>query len=229
MHSDVSGKFGDITLRLHRWSAGSRDAENELFEVVFPGLRRLAQYLMKAERNGHPLEPGDLVNQIYFRLAAAKKLNWRNRAHFFALAGMAMRQHLIDCARARGGKEFVPFEECAESVLRDSTDLELLIGVGQLLDQLAVTNPDWRLVMELKCFRGLTDRATAAAMGIKLRTMQRMWADVREWLLERADPCSRNPIPRCGDPKLSKKGKLRRIRPIVSSETLPTFTSHDAE
>ena len=55
----------DITLLLDRWRAGSRDAENKLFELVVPNLRRLAHYLMKAERKGHTLQPTELVNQVY--------------------------------------------------------------------------------------------------------------------------------------------------------------------
>ena len=92
MHSHVSEESGDITQRLHQWSTGNRDAENELFDAVFPDLRRLAQYFIKRERDGQTLEPAELVNQIYFRLAAAKNRNWQKRRHFFALAARAMRQ-----------------------------------------------------------------------------------------------------------------------------------------
>ena len=71
LHND----FGDITRRLHNWNAGDRDAENELFEAVFLMLQRLAHYVMKGERDSHLLEPVELVNQVYFRLAAARKQN----------------------------------------------------------------------------------------------------------------------------------------------------------
>jgi RNA polymerase sigma-70 factor, ECF subfamily len=188
MHSHVSGEFGDITQRLHNWSTGNREAENELFEAVFPALRRLAQYLMKGERDGHSLEPAELVNQIYFRLAAAKRRDWQNRRHFFAVAARAMRQQLIDCARARGNKEFVPLEEAGDIAALDSADLELLFFVRWLLDQLRAVSPDWRELVELKYFFGLTDKQTAEAMRIRLRTMQRMCTDARQWLSERADP-----------------------------------------
>lgn len=114
MHSHVPGESGDITRRLHHWSTGNRDAENELFDVVFPTLRRLAQYLMTRERGEHTLEPADLVNQIYFRLAAAKNRNWQNRQHFFALAARAMRQYLID--RARGATKNLSHLRISETV-----------------------------------------------------------------------------------------------------------------
>src|SRR5262245_31185849 len=84
--SDVE-QSGEITQLLQKWREGSRDAENELFSLVLPKLRRLAHYLMKGERRGHSLEATELVDQIYFRLVAAKDRDWRNRAHFFAIAG----------------------------------------------------------------------------------------------------------------------------------------------
>jgi RNA polymerase sigma factor (TIGR02999 family) len=179
---------GDITKRLHKWSTGSRDAENDLFEAVFPDLRCLAQYLIRRERDGYPLEPAELVNQIYFRLAAAKKQVWQNRQHFFAFAARAMRQHLIDCARAQGDKKFISIEANDDRIASVSADLELLILLNRLLDQLRATNRNWLQVVELKYFRGLTDREAAQVMSISLRTMQRMYADAQLWLSERARP-----------------------------------------
>jgi RNA polymerase sigma-70 factor, ECF subfamily len=186
MHAHVSGELGDITRRLHYWSTGNRDAENELFEIVFPSLQRLAQYFIKRERDGQTLEPAELVNQIYFRLAAAKRRTWQNRQHFFALAARAMRQYLIDCARARCNKEFISLEETGDSIAAGFADLELLLSVSWLLNELAKTNPDWRKLVELKYSLGLNDQETAEAMRIKLRTMQRMCSDARQWLSERA-------------------------------------------
>jgi RNA polymerase sigma-70 factor (ECF subfamily) len=178
---------GDITQRLQRWSTGNRADENELFDAVFPNLKRLARYLMKRERSGHPLEPTELVNQIYFPLAAARKRIWQNRQHFFAVAARAMRRYLIDYARARGNVQFVKFEEGGDGdgISGDSTNLELLVCIGCLLDQLADTNPEWFMLVKLKYFVGLTDEEAAETLGIKLRTMQRMWAGARQWLFDR--------------------------------------------
>src|SRR5690349_15375784 len=103
-------KTGDITLLLHKWRAGSRTAENELFALVVPKLRRLAHYLMKGELKGHTLQPTELVDQIYLRLVNAKDRDWRNRQHFYAIAARAMRRYLIDHARGRPDAEFVALE-----------------------------------------------------------------------------------------------------------------------
>jgi RNA polymerase sigma-70 factor, ECF subfamily len=92
-------QVGEITQLLHQWRAGAAEAENELFSRLNTDLRRLARYLMRGERQGHSLQATELVDQIYIRLVAAKDRDWQNRQHFFAIAGRAMRRHLIDHAR----------------------------------------------------------------------------------------------------------------------------------
>jgi RNA polymerase sigma factor (TIGR02999 family) len=179
--------MADITQLLHRWREGSRDAENELFALVLPKLRRLAHYLMKGERKGHSLQPTELVDQIYLKLVAAKDREWRNRGHFFAIAARAMRRYLIDHARGRPDAEFVALEGVKDFLPADTAEVDLAITVDRLLDQLAETKPEWCRLVEVKYFLGLTDEEAADALGIKLRTMQRMWRDARQWLFERTE------------------------------------------
>jgi len=178
---------GDITRLLRRWRAGSRDAENELFTLVLPNLRRLARYLMKGERKGHSMQPTELVDQVYVRLVAAKDRDWQNRQHFFAIAARAMRRYLIDHARARPDAEFVALEGIENFVPIGSAKLDVAVTVDRLLDQLGEAKPDWCTLVELKYFLGLTDEEAAEMLGIKLRTMQRMWRDARQWLFEHMD------------------------------------------
>jgi RNA polymerase sigma factor (TIGR02999 family) len=180
--------MGDITLLLQRWREGSREAENELFTLVTPNLRRLAHYLMKGERQGHTLQATELVDQTYFRLVRAKDRDWQNRAHFFAIAARAMRRQLIDYARGRPDAEVIGLEDIKNSLPADSAKIDLAITVDRLLDQLAETKPEWCRVVEVKYFLGLTDEEAADALGMKLRTMQRMWLDARKWLFEQAEP-----------------------------------------
>lgn len=182
--SDV-GNMGDITQLLVKWREGDRDAENELFTLVTPNLRRLAHYLMKGERKGHTMQATELVDQVYFRLVGAKNQDWRSRAHFFAIAGRAMRRYLIDYARAQPGVEIVALEGIRDFLPADSAKVDLAITVGTLLDELAETRPEWCSLVELKYFLGLTDEEAADVLGVKLRSMQRMWRDARQWLFER--------------------------------------------
>lgn len=176
---------GDVTLLLQGWGAGSRTAENELFVRVMPNLRRLAHYMMSRERRGHTLQPTELVDQIYLRMATARDRDWQNRQHFFAVAARAMRRCLIEYARRRAGGERIGLEEVQDLIPADSAKLDTAVGVDRLLDQLAELKPEWCMVVELKYFLGLTDEEAADAMGLKLRTLQRMWRDARQWLFGR--------------------------------------------
>jgi RNA polymerase sigma factor (TIGR02999 family) len=179
---------GDITQLLQRWREGSRDAENDLFALVLPNLRRLAHYLMMRERKGHSMQATELVDQVYFRLVTAKDRDWHNRQHFFAIAARAMRRYLIDYARARPDGESVALERIKDMLPADSVKLDLALTVDRLLDQLAETKPEWCMLVEVKFFLGLTDEEAAETLGLKLRSMQRMWRDARQWLFERTEP-----------------------------------------
>ena len=184
----MTEKTGEVTELLHRWRQGDRAAESELFELVLPNLRRLAHYFMKGERPGHILQPTELVDQIYFKLVAAKDRDWRNRAHFFAIAARAMRHYLIDLARASPDAEFIALEDMKDALPAGSGKLDVAISVERLLDEMAGKQPDWCMVVEMKYFLGLTDEEAAAALGMPQRTLQRKWRNARQWLFDRIDP-----------------------------------------
>src|ERR1700761_4692356 len=175
---------GEITELLREWREGRADAENELFDRVNEDLRRLARYLMRGERKGHSLQATELVDHIYMRLVAAKNRDWQNRRHFFAIAARAMRRHLIDIARGRPDAEFVSLQKIEGVLCNDHDKVSFILTVDTLLDWLGKHQPEWCTLVEMKYFLGLTDEEVADAMGIKLRTMQRMWRDTRQWLFE---------------------------------------------
>ena len=179
--------MGDITQLLQRWRDGSREAENELFALVMPNLQRLAHYLMKGERKGHSMQATELVDQVYFRLLDAKDRDWRSRQHFFAIAARAMRRHLIDHARGRPASEKIPLEGMTD-FLSVPANVDLALNVDKLLEELSQVHPDWCMLVEVKFFLGLTDQEAAEALGLKLRSLQRMWSDARQWLFERMEP-----------------------------------------
>jgi len=175
----------DITALLHQWKDGSLKAENELFRIVLPELQKLARYFVNRERGGDPLQASDLVDQIYFKLVAGKNRDWQNRQHFFAVAAKAMRPYLIDYARSRGQAQFVPLPAIEAALAADVSKADLAVTIDKLLQQLEKTEPGLCSVVELKFFLGLTDEEAANALGLKLRTFQRMWQDARQWLFER--------------------------------------------
>src|SRR5438552_2774983 len=128
--------MGDVTQLLREWREGSPEAESRLFALVTQDLRRLAHYFMSGERQGHSLQTTELVDEIYFRLVAAKDRDWRSRAHFFAIAARAMRRYLIDHARGRPKGAFLPLDDVAPVLPADSAKLDLAVSVDQLLNQL---------------------------------------------------------------------------------------------
>jgi len=178
---------GDITQLLHRWREGSREAENDLFALVLPNLRSLAHHFMQRERPDHSLQATELVNTIYFRMVLAKDRDWQNRKHFFAIAARAMRRYLIDHARGRPNAELVALEGFENILPGQGGKIHLALTVDRLLEELSKSEPDWSMLVEMKFFLGLTDDEAAEAMNVKLRTMQRMWRDARQWLFTRME------------------------------------------
>src|SRR5947209_2197037 len=93
---------GDVTRLLLAWSQGDTKALEELIPLVYDELHRLAEQHLLRERAGHTLQPTAVVHEAYLRLVDQKRVTWKNRGHFFAVAAQAMRRLLVDHARARG-------------------------------------------------------------------------------------------------------------------------------
>jgi RNA polymerase sigma-70 factor, ECF subfamily len=182
----VNGKpAGEITLLLQRWADGQAEAADELFEALYPELRRLADSRMRSERADHTLQPTALVNEFFLRIARQKHFAWRNRAHFLAVASRAMRRLLIDYARARNsdkrgsGAILLNLQDFAASVQVHHVDA---LEFDELLQRLAAEEPRMAQVTEMRCFGGLTNAEIGEALGIDERTVKRDWEVARAWL-----------------------------------------------
>jgi len=177
---------GEVTLLLQQWKSGDKRAESLVFELLMPDLRRIAGHCFRKERPGHTLQPTALVNEAFLKLAAARNIDWRDRGHFLALAARVMRRYLIDHWRAQASVNFVPMDGLPERVLANYPDaLDLATALDTSLDEMGSESRQWRTVVELKFFLGLTDSEAADALNIPLRTLQREWHRARKWLFER--------------------------------------------
>lgn len=180
----------EVTRLLEQMRLGDRCAEGKLYEIVMPELRRLAQHLMNGERPNHTLQGTELVNRMYVRLAGSE-LSLRNRAHFFAIAGRAMRRELIDYARSRPHLSVVPLEGLPEKALAAAGGpgghRDLALVIDELLERMQEAMPTECSIVELKFFFGMTDEETADVLGLPLRSMQARWQDARIWLFENAE------------------------------------------
>jgi RNA polymerase sigma factor (TIGR02999 family) len=155
---------------------------------VYPELRRLDQSRMRRERNDHTLEPTALVHEVYLQLAKQGELQWRNRAHFLAVASEAMRRILVDYARAhnagkRGGESAKVELTYAEGLGREP--FTVVLEIHHLLEELARTDERMSKIVELRYFGGLSHDEVGEVLGTSTRTVKRDWEVARAWLYTR--------------------------------------------
>lgn len=180
-----------ITGLLLAWNKGDERALQDLMPLVHDELHRLAHAYMRREPAGHPLQTTALVNEAYLRLVDASRVEWQNRAHFFAVSARVMRRILVDLARAhhrdkRGGNlARVSLDEAL--VIAHETPGPDLIALDDALESLAVFDARKSKVVELRYFGGLSVSETAAVLGISQITVMRDWALAKVWLLRQMD------------------------------------------
>ena len=100
--SPVAARSHEVTALLCAWRRGDAGALGRLVPLVHDELHRRARNYMRGERPNHTLRPTALVSEAYLRLIDVRGLDWKDRAHFLAMAARQMRRVLIDSARARG-------------------------------------------------------------------------------------------------------------------------------
>lgn len=176
----------EVTELLLAWNSGDAAALDKLMPLVYDELHRLAHRYLSGERAGHMLQTTALVNEAYLRLIDASRVQWQNRAHFFAVSAQLMRRVLVDFARARqyqkrgGGAQQVSLEE-ALVVSVDRGDE--LIALDDALTTLATADERASQVVELRFFGGLSIEETAEVLGISPETVKRDWSWAKVWLL----------------------------------------------
>ena len=181
----IEAPSGEITNLLRAWSGGDQAALDRLAEQVYPELRRMARRYMKNERQANTLQSTALVHEVYLRLVDVRKVDWRERAQFYAMAAQMMRRILVDAARARAAKKRggsaakVNIDDTA--VLSPSPDRSIL-ALDDALTAFARLAPRQARVVELRYFGGLTEEEIVAALDISPRTVRRDWDLAKAWL-----------------------------------------------
>jgi RNA polymerase sigma factor (TIGR02999 family) len=167
------------------WSAGDREALDQLTPLVYDELRRLAKRHMARERPDHTLQTSALINEAYLRLVDQKNMQWQNRTHFFAVAAHVMRHVLIDHARSYGyakrgaGAHKMPLDEAAAFSSQRAREF---VALDDALAALAELDPRRSQVVELRFFGGLSIEETAEVLKISSPTVQREWRAAKAWL-----------------------------------------------
>jgi len=176
----------DITGLLRELSQGRAGVLDRLMPIVYDKLRRIAHAQLRGERPEHTLNTTALVNEAYLKLVNVRQVEWRDRAHFFAVAARLMRRILIDYARARqrekrgGDAVRVPLAEAQHVPLGGAADD--LLALEEALARLEAQSERQCRVVECRCFAGMTLEETAAALGISVATVKRDWTFSRAWL-----------------------------------------------
>jgi len=173
----------DVTELLRAWSDGDRRALDGLTPIVYAELRRLAHRYMKRERPDHSLQATALVNEAYLRLADCTRMQWKDRAHFFAVSAQLMRRILVDHARRnnvkRGrGVPHVSFDEMA--VVQEPA--ANLVALDDAMHALARLDPRKVQVVEMRFFGGLSVEETAEVLEVSPVTVRRDWSSAKVWL-----------------------------------------------
>jgi RNA polymerase sigma factor (TIGR02999 family) len=191
MNPLAGGPASGITCDLRAWRGGDPDALARLTPRVYAELRRLARIFSSKERAGHSLQATDLVHEAYLRLVDVDGVDWRDRAHFFAVAAQMMRRILVDAARARacakrGGRlrredhstTLALDQVAATMVVRDRQ----LVAIDDSLNALAAMDPRKARVIELRFFGGLSVEETAEILKISEQSVMRDWKLAKAWL-----------------------------------------------
>lgn len=186
----VRSPSAPVTDWLLAWRGGDPSALDQLVPVVMHELKRLARRHLRGERTNHTLQTTALVHEAYLRLVDLDRVQWQDRAHFFAMSARLMRQILVDHARTRraqkrgGDRVDESLDENIPAAER-GTDL---VALDDALHALAAFDPRKSRVVELRFFGGLTVEETASALEVSAETVARDWRFAKVWLLREMHP-----------------------------------------
>ena len=177
----------DITALLDAIRQGDRQALNQLFPVVYEQLRAAAHRQLSRGLAGDTLQTTALVHEAYLKLLGAGRADWQDRQHFFAVAARAMRQIIVDYARARvaakrGGH--ARRLDIDEQPLAITDRAHELVALDHALTELETLSERPARVVELRFFAGLSVEETAEVMNISERTVKREWRKARAFLFD---------------------------------------------
>lgn len=185
----------EATRLLNRLGSGDARAADELLSVLYAELREVAGKLMQRERADHTMQPTALVHEAFLRLVHTEgndpDKRFADRVHFVRVAARAMRNALIDHARAqltdkRGGGNWREVT-LVDDITSRGHGPESLLAVDETLERLHAFDPQLAQIVELRFFGGLKDREIAAAIDSSERSVQRGWRTARAWMMREMD------------------------------------------
>jgi RNA polymerase sigma factor (TIGR02999 family) len=178
--------MSDATVLLAAVEQGDPRAADQLLDLVYEELRRLAAFKLAQESPGQTLQPTALVHEAWLRLVGDRHPTFKDRTHFFRATAEAMRRILIDRARRkltqRHGGDYQRVDWGGFDLAAPGTDDQLL-AVNEALDKLALTHPVQAELVKLRYFAGMTNEEVAQVLDISVSTAKNYWTFSRAWLL----------------------------------------------
>lgn len=191
-----------ITELLIGWNRGDKSALDRLMPLVYEELRNVARRRLAVEDREHTLQSAALVNETYLRLVDQQRVQWRNRAHFFAISARMMRRILVDHARqrraAKRGGAHTTISLDPSLGLQEQADLDV-VALDEALDVLSKLDPQQARVIELRFFAGLTIEEISEALRISPATITRDWVTAKAWLFDQLNRAADNSQDRMHD------------------------------
>ena len=187
----VAPASGPVT-RLLIDGADTPDLVDRLLPLVYDELRHLARRHLQREHGPATLHTTELVHEAYVKLVGGSRVPSESKAHFFGAAARAMRQVLVDRARARSAQKRPPADgrvtvdglQLADAVQAEAADV---LALHDALTRLAGVDARAAQVVELRYFGGLTVDEAAEVLGVTGRTVKRDWQAARAWLYRALD------------------------------------------
>ncbi|MDJ0839030.1 MAG: ECF-type sigma factor [Acidobacteriota bacterium] len=179
--------LAEVTLMLQEWGeSGDSNSLERLLPAVYSDLRALAGHHFTTEKE-QTLCATALVNEVYLRMAGSEKITFKDREHFFCIAGRMMRRILVEHARKRltqkrGGHMKMTLNEETDFPVINNLDISTLITLNDALDNLVKDYPRAAQILEWRIFAGLNNSEIAKTSGLSLATVKREWAMAKQRL-----------------------------------------------
>ena len=178
----------NVTALLRTAASGDRKDLDSLTAAIYDDMRRIAVNHLRAERVDHTLQPTALVHEAYLKLVNQRTTDWRDRAHFFAVASHIIRRILVDHARRKkaakrgADPQRVSLDDAEISTANSVVDL---VDLDDALEELARLNEKQAKIVEMRFFGGLTIPEIAESLNVGKRSVDRDWSAAKAWLFFR--------------------------------------------
>jgi RNA polymerase sigma-70 factor (ECF subfamily) len=187
MEKRADGMASRVTVLLEKLHAGEATALDEIMPLVYGELRRIAQSYFRGQRPGHTLQPTALINEAFIKLFEGAQPEFADRAHFLAVMARAMRQVLVDHARAvgaakRGGGGRVEWDTNFEARTEGGSRQLKILEVHNALEALGRENGSLAQVIEMHYFAGMTAEETAVVAGRSVHAVRHELRLAQAWM-----------------------------------------------